>query len=71
MQEPVAYERDGQVRDVDPDPAALEALGSGDGRPTTTEWVEHGIAFVTAGRQDAFKESFRFLGRVAKSFCGS
>src|SRR6266498_3712387 len=49
---PVADQVDGEVGDVDPDPAATKTLCGCDGRATSAERVEHHIALVAARRDD-------------------
>ena len=52
VKEPVLDERDGQMRDVDPDPPALEPFRDGHGCSATAEWVKHRVTFIGAGFDD-------------------
>ena len=65
-----ADDADGEVGDVDADPAAVEALGGGHGGAAAAEGIQHDVAFGGAGGDDAFQEGFRFLGGVAEAFTG-
>ena len=60
-------EADGEVGDVDADPAAVEALRDLDGGAAAAEGIENEVAFVGAGFDDAFEEGFGFLGGVAEA----
>jgi hypothetical protein len=51
---------------VDPDPAVFQFLRGGDGRAAAAERVEHPIAGVAAGLDDALQESEWLLGGVAE-----
>ena len=51
-------EADGEVGDVDADPAAVEALGDLDGGAAAAEGVEDDVAFVGTGFENAFEEGF-------------
>lgn len=57
-----------QVRDVDADPAAVQLLRRMHRGATAAEGVEHDIAFVAAGGDDAFEQGDGFLGGVAEAF---
>ena len=59
---------DGQVGNVNADPAAVETLGGGHGRSAAAEGIQHHIAFGTAGGDDAFQQGLRFLRGVAEAF---
>ena len=61
-------EADGEVGDVDPDPAAIEALGYLNGGAAAAEGIEDYVAFVGAGLDNAFEEGLGFLGGVAEPF---
>ena len=61
-------EADGEVGDVDADPAAVEFLGDLNGGSAAAEGVEDYVAFVGGGAEDAFEESFGFLGGIAETF---
>ena len=63
-------EADGEVGNVDADPAAVEALGYLNGGAAAAEGVEDEVAFVGAGFDDAFEEGFGFLGGVAEALLG-
>ena len=56
--------------DVDADPAAAQLLGGGDGRAAAAERVEHHVAGVAAGLDDALQQGEGFLGGVAEPFSG-
>ena len=55
-----ADERNGEMGDVDADPTAVQLLPGVNGRAAAAEGIEHHIAFVRGGRDDAFEESERF-----------
>jgi hypothetical protein len=59
------------VRNVDADPAAIEALGYLHRCTAATEGIEDKIAFVGTGFDDAFEEGFGLLGGVAEIFFSS
>ena len=63
-------EADGEVGDVDADPAAVEALRDLDGGAAAAEGIENDVAFVGTGFDDAFEEGFGFLGGVAETLLG-
>ena len=63
-------EADGEVGDVDADPAAVEALRDLDGGAAAAEGVEDEVAFVGTGFDDAFEEGFGLLGGVAETLLG-
>ena len=62
---------DGQISDVDSNPAALEAFGHGNGRATAAEGIENDIPLVAAGLDDPLEESFWLLRGVAQAFLGA
>ena len=64
----VADEGDGDVRDVDPDPVAVEPFGRGNRGAAAAERVEDDIALGAAGVDDAFEQGFGLLGGVAEAF---
>jgi hypothetical protein len=66
--EPLLDQADGQVCDVDPDPVPLELLGRCDGRSAAAKRIEDEIAFVRAGQDDPFEQSFRLLRGIAETF---
>ena len=66
----VLHEGDAEVGDVDAEPAAAEALGGVDGGAAAAEGVEHDVAGVAAGADDALEEGKGFLGGVAEAFLG-
>ena len=66
----VLHEGDAEVGDVDAEPAAAEAVGGVDGGAAAAEGVEHDVAGVAAGADDAFEEGERFLGGVAEALVG-
>src|SRR5262249_54747501 len=43
---------DGEMGDVNTDPAALEALRDGNGSPASAEWIQDCIAFIAARADD-------------------
>ena len=59
---------DGEVRDVDADPAAVEFLRDGDRRAASAEWIENNVAFVGAKCYDAFEQRFWFLRLIPELF---
>ena len=59
---------DGQVGDVNADPAPAQLLRGSDSRATTTEGVEHKVARVAAGLNDPFEQGEGFLSRIAEAF---
>ena len=65
--QPVLDQRDGQVGDVDADPAAFEPLRDGDSRPAAAEGIEHEVAFVAAGFDDPFQQGFGLLSGIAEA----
>ena len=64
----VADQGDGQVGDVDTDPAAVEALGGDGGGAAAAEGVEDDVALVAAGVDDALQQGLGLLGGVAEAF---
>ena len=66
----ILLQGDRQVRDVDADPAAAELLRRGDGRAAATERIEHHVAGVAAGLDDAFQQGDGLLRGVAEAFGG-
>ena len=48
--------------DVYANPAAVEALGGGDGGAAAAEGVQHHVALVAAGADDAFQQGLGLLG---------
>ncbi len=63
-------EGDGEMRNVDADPAAVQALGHVQGGAAAAEGVQHQVAFVAAGSDDALQQGFGLLGGVAEAFFG-
>ena len=63
-------EADGEVGDVDADPAAVEALRDLDGGAAAAEGVEDEVALVGTGFDDAFEKGFGFLSGVAEALLG-
>ena len=61
-------ESDGQVGNVDADPAAVEPLRDLNGGAAAAEGIEDQIAFVGTGFEDAFEQGFGLLGGVAEAF---
>jgi hypothetical protein len=57
---------DGEVRDVDSNPASPEAFGRLDGGAAAAERVEHKVPLVAARRDNALQESHRLLRRIAE-----
>ena len=64
----VFLQRDRQMGHVDADPAALQLVRGGDGRAAAAERVEHKVAGVAAGLDDALQEGEGLLGGVAETF---
>ena len=58
----------GEVRDVDAYPFAPELLGRVDRRTATAERIDHHVARVAAGPNDAFKQGYGLLRGVAEIF---
>lgn len=63
-------EANGEVGDIDADPAAVKLLRNLNCGATATERIEDNIAFVGRCAENAFEESFGFLGGVAEAFLG-
>ena len=59
---------DGEVGDVDADPMPPEFLRRMDGGAAAAERVEHHVAGVGGGVDDAFEQGEGFLGGVAEAF---
>ena len=59
-----------RVRYVNAYPAAVKSFGCGDGCATTAEGVQHYVALVAAGVDDALQQGFGLLGRIAEAFPG-
>ena len=68
--EAVFHQGDGDVGDVDADPASLEALGDGNSGAAAAEGVEDDIALVAAGVDDAFEQGFWLLCGIAEALFG-
>ena len=66
--ESVTYQRYGQVRHINPDPAPGELLGRRNGRAPTAEQIENHVTFIAACFNDALKQTDGFLRRIAKTF---
>jgi hypothetical protein len=58
------------MRNVNPNPAAIQALRDGNSGAATTERVEDGVTFVRACTNDAFEESFWLLCWIAEALSG-
>ena len=54
-------EADREVRDIDPEPAALQPFRRRDRGSAPTKRVQDQVPFVAAGLEDALQERFRFL----------
>jgi len=52
-EETVANQRDRQMRNVNPDPLPVESLRDGHRRAAAAKGIEHHVALVAAGVQDA------------------
>jgi len=61
---------DGEVRDVDSNPASPEAFGRLDGGAAAAERVEHKVPLVAARRDNALQESHRLLRRPTQALLG-
>jgi len=59
--EPLLDESDGEMRDVDANPAAIQALGDGDGGSASAEGIEDGVALIGT--------ALMTLSRRASGFC--
>ena len=59
---------DGQMRDVNADPAPFQPLGHGDGGAAAAEGVQDHIAFVAGGIDNALQQRLGLLGGVAEAF---
>ena len=57
-----------RLRDVDADPPPPQLLRRRDRRPAAAERVEHRVARVAAGEDDAFEQGERLLGRISEAF---
>lgn len=57
-----------RLSDINTGPSAIEPLCDRDRRAAPAEWVEDGVAFVRAGFDNAFEESFGFLRRIPQPF---
>ena len=68
--EPLLHQVDGEVGDVNADPAAVQALGHGHGGAAAAEGVEHQVALVAAGVDDALQQGLGLLGGVAEALGG-
>ena len=64
------HQRHGQVGDVYPDPLAAQLLRHRHRRAAPAEGVQHHVAFVGRGLDDAFQQSLGLLGGVAEAFWG-
>ena len=64
----VAHQADGEVGDVNPDPAAVEAFGHYGRCAAAAERVQDEVAFVAAGADDAVQQRFRLLSRITETF---
>jgi hypothetical protein len=60
-------QRDGEMRDVDADPLALELLGGVNGGAAAAERVEHHVAFVRGDREDALEEREGLFCRIPEA----
>ncbi len=58
----------GKVSDIDPDPAPSQFLSSGNSRPAATERVQHHIAGLAGGVNDALKQCKGLLSGVTHAF---
>src|SRR5580704_3482285 len=56
----------GEMSDIDADPATVQLLRGVDGGAAAAERIENQIAFVGGGGNDAFKQREGLLGRVAE-----
>ena len=68
--QPVLHQGDGEVGDVDADPAPAQLLRGRDGGAAAAERVEHDVAGVAAGREDALQEREWLLRGVAEALGG-
>src|SRR5487761_76915 len=64
-------EADGEIRDVDADPAAAKLLRRGHRGAATAEGVEDDITNVGSGAEDPLKERDRLLGRITQILLGA
>ena len=60
-------ELDGQRRDIDPGPLALEAIGSDKSGGAAAEWIEYHVSRPRGCLDDPLEQSERFLGGVTDS----
>ena len=67
VEQPRLDERDGELRDVDANPVAAQLLGGVNRRAAAAEWVEHQIAGVAAGLDDALQQGDGLLRWVVKA----
>ena len=68
--EPGLDERDGQVRDVDADPATAELLRRDRRRAAAAEGVEDDVALIGRGADDALEQRLGLLSWVAEALGG-
>ncbi len=64
------HQPDSKVRDVNPDPVALQALSYGDGGATAAERVEDDIVLIAPCFYDPRQQFLGLLRRVAQSLFG-
>ncbi len=64
--QPALDEIDGEIGDINADPLATQLLRRVNRRAATAKRVEHNIAGIGAGFDDAFEKGLWLLGRVAE-----
>jgi hypothetical protein len=65
---PLFDQGNGEVGDVDPNPLAFKFLRGMNGGTATAEWIEHHVAFLAAGLNDAFEQGQRLLSGITEAF---
>ena len=68
--QPLFDQPDGKVGHVDPDPLPPQFLRRVHGGAAAAERIEHHIAGIGRGIQDALQQRHGFLGGVAEAFLG-
>ena len=68
--QPAPDQVDGDMGNVDADPPPVEFFGGMDGGAAAAKRVEHQVAGVGGGGNDALQQGDGFLGGVAEAFLG-
>jgi hypothetical protein len=64
VDETLVHEVDGQVSDVNADPLPTQPMCSDRCRAAAAERIEHDVAWIGGGLDDACEQGFRFLCRI-------